>query len=159
MSAFPTHSSRKSKSKTKRGLSASGILGGKQILNSNPSSSSEWITLVRQGIPASAIDAVMNVLEISQLELCKTLNIPIRTLVRRKKEGLLTPEESEKLHRLARVTERSVEVFESIDLALDWLKIPNGSLEGATPLSLLDTDLGSQSVMDILGRIEHGVFS
>jgi uncharacterized protein (DUF2384 family) len=28
-----------------------------------------------------------------------------------------------------------------------------------TPLSLLDTDIGADSVLDTLGRIEHGVFA
>jgi uncharacterized protein (DUF2384 family) len=32
-------------------------------------------------------------------------------------------------------------------------------LSGATPLSLLDTDIGAESVLDTLGRIEHGVFA
>lgn len=43
-------------------------------------------------------------------------------------------------------------------MTLDWLKSPNAALGGATPLSLLDTDIGTESVMDTLGRIEHGVF-
>ena len=29
----------------------------------------------------------------------------------------------------------------------------------SNPLSLLDTDIGAESVMDTLGRIEHGVFA
>ena len=61
--------------------------------------------------------------------------------------------------RLARVVERAEEVFEDLDAALDWLKSPNAALAGATPLSLIDTDIGAQSVTDTLGRIEHGVFA
>jgi hypothetical protein len=33
------------------------------------------------------------------------------------------------------------------------------ALSGATPLSLLDTDIGAENVLDTLGRIEHGVFA
>jgi uncharacterized protein (DUF2384 family) len=43
--------------------------------------------------------------------------------------------------------------------ALDWLKSPNASLGGASPLSLLDTDLGSVALVNTLGRIEQGVFA
>ena len=39
------------------------------------------------------------------------------------------------------------------------MKSPNASLGGVTPLSMLDTDLGAGSVMDTLGRIEHGIFA
>ena len=80
-------------------------------------------------------------------------------LARRKKEGRLNSEESAKVVRLARVVERAKEVFEDLDAALDWLKAPNAALSRQTPLSLLDTDIGAESVMDTLGRIAHGVFA
>ena len=80
-------------------------------------------------------------------------------MVWRKKEGVLNCEESGKLLRLARIIERAAEVFEDGPAALDWVKSPNASLGGVTPLSILDTDLGAESVMDTLGRIEHGVFT
>jgi len=50
-------------------------------------------------------------------------------------------------------------VFENPEAALHWLKSSNAALAGATPLSLLDTDIGAESVLDTLGRIEHGVFA
>ena len=96
---------------------------------------------------------------LSQAELAVTLGIPERTLARRKKAGTLSAEESAKLVRLARVAHRAVNVFEAQDIAIGWLKQPNRALGGAVPLTLLDTDLGAESVMDVLGRIEHGVFS
>jgi len=43
--------------------------------------------------------------------------------------------------------------------ALNWLQSPNAALGGVTPLSLLDTDIGADGVLDTLGRIEHGVFA
>ena len=64
----------------------------------------------------------------------------------------------QRLVRLARVAGRAEEGSEGLDTALDWLKLPNAALAGATPLSLLDTDIGAESVLDTLGRIEHGVF-
>jgi putative toxin-antitoxin system antitoxin component (TIGR02293 family) len=57
------------------------------------------------------------------------------------------------------VVGRANEVFEEPEAALHWLKSPNSALSGATPLSLLDTDIGAESVLDTLGRIEHGVFA
>lgn len=72
---------------------------------------------------------------------------------------MLTPEESAKLVRLARVAWRAQEVFEDLDKAIDWLKSPNRALEGHPPIALLDTEVGAESVLDVLGRIEHGVFS
>ena len=141
------------------GLSAVSVLGGKSVLRKLPGSALEWIALVRQGISAKAVDAAVRVMEMGQAELARALDIPERTLARRKKEGILSRDESGKLVRLARVVERAAEVFEDGPAALDWLKNPNASLGGASPLSLLDTDLGAVAVFNALGRIEHGVFA
>ncbi len=141
------------------GLSAASVLGGESVLLACPQSALEWISLVRQGISADAVDAAVRVVGIGQAELARALDIPERTLARRKKEGVLSRDESGKLVRLARVVERAVEVFEDQRAALDWLKSPNAALGGTSPLSLLDTDLGCVAVLGALGRIEHGVFA
>ena len=141
------------------GLTAATVLGGETVLHALPGSVLEWISLVRLGISASTIDAAVRVMGISQTELARALDIPARTLARRKKEGVLSRVESEKLVRLALVIERAVQVFEDQRSALDWIKSQNPSLGGTSPLSLLDTDLGSVAVVNTLGRIEQGVFA
>ena len=40
-----------------------------------------------------------------------------------------------------------------------WLATPNTALGGINPESLLGTDRGLKDVEDLLGRIEHGVYS
>lgn len=67
-------------------------------------------------------------------------------------------QESKKLARVARVIERADEVFEDPGAAREWLKTANAALAGETPISLLDTEIGAETVMATLGRIEHGVF-
>ncbi|MBI1905244.1 MAG: DUF2384 domain-containing protein [Rhodocyclales bacterium] len=140
-------------------LSVETLLGGKQVLQARPRTPLDWVSIIRQGISSTAVDALAKTLRIPHSELAVALAIPERTLARRKKEGMLNSEESAKLVRLARVIERAEEVFEDLDAALDWLKSPNAALAGATPLSLLDTEIGAESVRDTLGRIEHGVFA
>lgn len=107
--------------------------------------SNGWILFVK--VSSQALDSILQ------------SDIPERTLARRKCEGVFSREESAKLLRLARVAARSAEVFEHLDLAIGWLKSPTAALGGVTPLSLIDTDIGADSVMDTLGRIEHGVFA
>lgn len=141
------------------GLSAEALLGGKQVLRSKPRTSLDWVALIRQGISSTALDALAKTIHLTQAELATAVGIPERTLARRKKEGTLSSEESAKLVRLARVVERAEEVFESLEAALDWLKSANASLAGEIPLSLMDTEIGAESVLDTLGRIEHGVFA
>ncbi|WP_178392247.1 antitoxin Xre-like helix-turn-helix domain-containing protein [Burkholderia sp. SRS-W-2-2016] len=140
-------------------ISADSLLGGRSVLPHPPRSGLEWVDVVRHGISSQALDAMLKSIGLSQAELAQALDIPERTLARRKREGVLSREESAKLLRLARVVARAAEVFEDLGTALAWLKTPVGALADATPLSLIDTDIGTESVMDTLGRIEHGVFA
>ena len=135
------------------------LLGGRKVLQIKQRTALDWVSVIRQGLSAVAVDSLAKTMRVTQSELALALGIPERTLARRKKEGTLNSEESAKLVRLARVVARARETFEGLDIALDWLKSPNAALSGATPFSLLDTDIGAESVMDTLGRIEHGVFA
>lgn len=140
-------------------FSVEALLGGRKVLHAQPRNALDWIPVIRQGISSAAVDVVAKTIRVTQAELANALGIPERTLARRKKEGTLSSEESAKLVRLARVVERANEVFEDMEAALAWLKSSNAALSGVTPLSLLDTDIGAESVLDTLGRIEHGVFA
>ena len=120
----------------------------------------DWIPIIRGKLPASMVDSVTAATGLSRSELLRSLGLAERTIARRKKEdGLLSQEETEKLVRFARMTVRASEVFEDDEVALDWLRAPNASLDGHRPLDLLDTEIGARMVADTLGRIEHGVFS
>lgn len=140
-------------------LSVLTLLGGDEVMPTQPRTFIEWIDVIREGIPSSAAEIFARRIHVSQSEFSTFLNIPERTLVRRKSEGVLSSEESAKLVRMARVVERASEVFDELDAALDWLKSPNAALSGAIPMSLLDTEIGAKAIMDTLGRIEHSVFA
>ena len=67
--------------------------------------------------------------------------------------------DSDWVNRLARIAAQAEEVFGSMEKASHWLRESNTALGGVTPISLLDTDLGTRQVENVLGRIEHGVYS
>lgn len=140
-------------------MAAIRLLGGEGVLHASPRVLMDWIPLLRRGLPSASVDAAIRLTRIAQGDLARALGIPERTLVRRKREGMLSPDESAKFVRFARVVERAEAVFEDADAALSWLQSTNAALGGVTPLSLLDTEIGADSVLDTLGRIEHGVFA
>ena len=140
-------------------FSAESLLGGQGALCGAPRTALDWVSIIRQGISSTAVDALTKALRVTQSELAQALGIPERTLARRKREGRLNSEESAKLVRVARVIARAEEVFEDRDAAVDWMKTPNAALSGVVPLSLMDTDIGAENVLDTLGRIEHGIFA
>ena len=80
-------------------------------------------------------------------------------MARRKTEQRLTAQESDRLARLARILTYATEVFGTEEKASTWLTRPNRILGATAPIDLLDTDLGTQVVETMLGRIEHGVIA
>ncbi len=86
------------------------------------------------------------------------LQLPLRTLQRRKKEGVLHPDESDRLLRAARVFAKVAAYFEGdFKAARDWFSKPLGALGGASPIEFASTELGAREVEVIIGRLEHGI--
>jgi len=81
-------------------------------------------------------------------------------LARRKASGRLTADESEKLLRLSSTFENTLDLFEgNRRQALAWLSSPKKEFEDQTPLEYSRTEVGAREVEDLIGRLEHGVFS
>ncbi len=114
---------------------------------------------VRAGLRFSALESLQQRYQITQAQMRELIDISERTLARRKIEKTLSKAESDRLYRVARITAYAEEVLGSAEAATAWLKTPIPALGHETPLSLLDTDEGSQQVINILGRIEYGVYS
>ena len=121
----------------------------------SPEELKEWI---REGLPFASLERVMERFGLSREEISSTLDLPPRTLARRKQERRLHRDESDRLFRLVRIAAQATETLGD-DPGKRWLHTPNRALGGQRPLDLLDTDLGSRQVEEVLGRIEHGVYS
>jgi putative toxin-antitoxin system antitoxin component (TIGR02293 family) len=50
-------------------------------------------------------------------------------------------------------------VFGDSERALKWLSEANPALDNQAPIHALQSDAGRNEVLNILGRIEHGVIS
>lgn len=136
------------------------ILGGRKVLGKAIKNSDDLAHLVRKGLPAGSVTALAEKLHVANSALSKTLGIPQRTLTRRlSKASLLTPAESDRTVRVARVYANAVDLIGDEENAIEWLGTPNRALGGERPLDRLDTDMGARMVEDILGRIAYGVYS
>ena len=118
----------------------------------------EQVGMVREGLPWADYREVIGDLGMTDQTAAAVLHIPLRTLTRRK-GGRLDPQESERVLRLVRLRAKAEDVLGSAEKARQWLEAPNRALAGAPPLSLLDTDIGTQAAEAVLTRIEFGVFS
>lgn len=88
------------------------------------------------------------------------LVVPRRTLARRRHSGeRLSPEESDRAVRLARIAAHAERVFGDDEKAHGWLREPSRTLGGAVPLSLLRTETGAHLVEQTLHRIDYGMLA
>lgn len=115
---------------------------------------------VEEGFAFSALEHFQRASELSTAEVAELVQIKPRTLSRRKEEGRLQPDESDRLVRAARVVGRALDLFEGdVRAARQWLSTPQLGLGGATPLSLAKIEVGAREVENLIGRLEEGVFS
>jgi putative toxin-antitoxin system antitoxin component (TIGR02293 family) len=137
-------------------------LGGRKVLHQRVSTELELRDVVRKGLPAASLDFLFASLvgrDVPQSVIYKVIGTE-RTLQRKRTEGrALSHDESDKLSRLARLLVRAEEALDSPDKAIRWMTTPNRALAGQPPITLLDSDAGALAVDQVLGRIEHGVFS
>jgi putative toxin-antitoxin system antitoxin component (TIGR02293 family) len=113
-----------------------------------------------EGFPFRAVVRLRQALGLSLDAIASLVGIPPRTLARRKLEGRLRPEESERVLRIARVFDLAAALFEQ-DLASAniWLHEPKKALGGEAPLTFARTEVGAREVEHLIGRLEHGVLS
>jgi putative toxin-antitoxin system antitoxin component (TIGR02293 family) len=134
-------------------------LGGPKVGGRRVQTSEDLKEWIRRGLPFASLERVMERFGFSREEMSLTLSLPPRTLARRKQERRLHSDESDRLFRLVRIASQAAEVLGGDQKASRWLHSPNRALGGKPPLEFLDTDLGSRQVEEVLGRIEHGVYS
>lgn len=136
------------------------VLGGRKVLGKAVKKPDDLAQLVRRGLPANTVTAMAEKLRMGSSLLSRKLGIPQRTLSRRLSQAsLLTPAESDRTVRMARVYANAVEMIGDEEKAIEWLCTPNRALGGERPLDQIDTDVGARLVEDILGRIAYGVYS
>jgi putative toxin-antitoxin system antitoxin component (TIGR02293 family) len=112
------------------------------------------------GLPVKSLESLAALSGLSFNLIASVLGIPERTLARRKAVGRFAPDESERLLRISTVFEKAVELFEGdVAGAVTWLTSPKRALSHRTPLAYSRTELGAREVENLIGRLEHGVFS
>lgn len=119
----------------------------------------ELIQEVRKGLSYKTLESLSSHSGISVAELASIIEIPDRTLARRKAVGRLARDESERLLRISSIFEKAVELFNGdVREAVAWLQRPRSALAEHTPLDYAGTELGAREVENLIGQLEYGVF-
>ncbi len=91
--------------------------------------------------------------------------IPQRTFrhrTERRNRGLqevLSPEESDKAVRAARILVLAERVFAEREKALSWMRQPKKRFHGDTPMTMLETETGARLVEQMLIQVDDGMFA
>lgn len=116
--------------------------------------------LIRRGLPPRSLESLARQMDMPTLVTAEMIGLVRRTVARRMQgRKPLDPEQSERLVRLARALAQATAILGSREKARRWLQKPNRALGGESPITMLDTDVGAQAVLDELGRIDYGVFA
>ncbi len=114
---------------------------------------------IRNGLEPNIISRVAaEVLKTSVQSLLACLRIPSSTVTRKLAAGdRLSSGESDRVSRVILVHAHAADVFESRDIAAQWMQAAHAELNGESPIAMLDTQTGYDAVQRILQRIEFGV--
>src|SRR6516162_4534407 len=110
-------------------LTALDIVGGPAVVGGNPAAGLDLVRLVRRGLPVGAVQFVLDSGFLTLAELDRIV-LPRKTLANRRKLGTLTPEQSDRLVRVARVIAAAEEAFGSREKASIWLRRPTDIFGG-----------------------------
>ncbi len=133
---------------------------GKKYVKSSFESPFDFIHIANKGINANVVKNFRLYFSLSRSLTAHMLNISEPTLYRWTKSNKnLDRNFSVKLFEIADLFLYGIEVFESKENFFKWLNLPNTALGGMEPQELIEIPGGVSKVRDILGRIEHGVYS
>ena len=120
----------------------------------------ELISEVERGFSFATVRRLSSYTGLNVTVLASVIDLPERTLARRRTSGKFAPEESERLLRISNIFEQAVELFEGdVVAAVKWLTTPKRALNSQPPLVYSRTEVGAREVENLIGRLEHGVFS
>jgi putative toxin-antitoxin system antitoxin component (TIGR02293 family) len=119
----------------------------------------QQINRIHAGLSFRAVQNLQKALDVPLEKIASVLGMSRATLHRRKIQGRIDQEESEKLVRYQRLLKKAEEVLGDAASAREWLTSKQTGLGRAVPLDFAKTEIGAREVENLLGRIEYGVYS
>lgn len=133
------------------------ILGGFRILGKPVSSLLELNEAVERGLPKASLRIVVSRIfsDTSEQKALMHRIVPEATYKRRKDR--LSPAESERTERLARVVAIAEDTWQDREQARRFLTTPHPEMGGKTPLDASLTELGARQAEEVMARIVYGL--
>ncbi|HUI25992.1 MAG TPA: antitoxin Xre/MbcA/ParS toxin-binding domain-containing protein [Candidatus Kryptonia bacterium] len=116
---------------------------------------------VKTGLAVAELDALRELLGLTMENLAGRIGISIATLSRRRQSGQhLDAGHSDRVLRFARLFRLATDLHDGDEeAARAWLRKPARLFDGETPLDHAETEAGAREVEQLIGRLEHGVYT
>ncbi len=138
------------------------LMGGRKVLRAAPATRAEVHELIQAGLPSRSVSALLaGALLLKSEQMLGAIGISLRTYQRFKvdADGTLSPEQSDRAWRLSELLVKASELFGSRVEAERWFDTPAPALDRKKPIELMTSSVGARMVEQLLGRIEHGVYT
>jgi putative toxin-antitoxin system antitoxin component (TIGR02293 family) len=119
----------------------------------------EKVYAVRVGVSKDQLVSFKNTIDIDYDRLSFILGTTKTTLHKKQSKDTFSTSISEKVIGLMDVYRFGYEVFGEHNKFNKWVQTPNRALGNRIPLEVMDTFFGIREVTNIIGRIQHGVYS
>ncbi|MEO9869818.1 type II RES/Xre toxin-antitoxin system antitoxin [Ekhidna sp.] len=112
-----------------------------------------------EGISKSDFLVIVSDTGLNLTEFSALLPVSKRTIEKTKEKDLLSPAVSDRVLQIASLYQHGNLVLGSSSAFKEWLHSSLISLGGQKPIKFMNNDTGISMINDLLGRIEHGVYS
>lgn len=130
------------------------------LLGIETTDTAQLIRAIENGLSFGTLERLLRTTGLPMERLATSIGIKPRTLTRRKKTSKLTASESDRLVSVSRLLSLALELFEGdSERAVQWFTSPNRALGDVSPLAMAATETGAREVENLIGRLEHGVFT
>ncbi len=117
------------------------------------------VELLEEGFSKSTYMKAKEFTGFSHQDMATILSVSTKTLENKRGRDKLSDTASERLLKLAEVAALGIHALGSAELFREWLRRPLRPLGGKKPVDLMVNMYGLEMVKQLLGRIEHGVYS
>jgi len=118
-----------------------------------------FLSVIPGGLDYETLVDFMEMADFHIDDMAKILHVNSRTIRRLDSDAALNIDLSEKLLELLRLYRFGIELFGDVTTFNVWVRRSIRGLGDVTPMSLLDTGIGVEIIMDELERLAFGVYN
>ena len=133
------------------------VLGGRQVLGKAVTSLLELNDAVERGLPKATLRIVVQRIFSNASDQRAMMHRIVPEATYKRRRDRLSPAESVRTERLARVVAIAEDVWQDRDQARRFLTTPHPEIGGKTPVEAALTELGARQAEEVMARIVYGL--